>query len=245
VTARELTPRIIHDFNSACHDLFAMKETPANKQVGSILPGFQDIQIRDWISIHHGRLTALTFNEFITELKTQFLPPHWEEEQRRLLCQATLQKNADFKNWVRGRQNENIVLKGSKCHFDDDGLHLQLESLIDADLRNRCLNRGIHNIVENAIDPVSKEATASVRLKKWIDEVGKIADERTYDLKRFCEAAEEMARPVKRVALAEPSRKGNTGGTGMSERKTGDKRLPPLTENERALLRGHQGCFKC
>jgi hypothetical protein len=100
VTAGELTPCIIHDFNSACHDLFTMKETTAEKQVGVVLPGFQDIQIRDWISIHRGRLTALSFTNFIAELKMQFLPPHWKEEQRRLLCQATLQKNTDFKNWV-------------------------------------------------------------------------------------------------------------------------------------------------
>jgi hypothetical protein len=57
--------------------------------------------------------------------------------------------------------------------------------LIDADLRNRCINRGIHNVIENAIDPISKESTVGARLKKWIEEVGKIADERMYDLKHF------------------------------------------------------------
>ena len=52
VTAGELTPKVLMEFEQACHNFFSHAKggVPNSSKVSRILPSFQDQLVQDWIS---------------------------------------------------------------------------------------------------------------------------------------------------------------------------------------------------
>lgn len=101
-------------------------------------------------------------------------------------------------------QHLNIVLHNTKYYFSDVALHLQLDSLLDADLQNHCKNCNIKEVM-NKIAKETPEKTDEAHLTCWIAEVHKLAEEQANDTKHYLEAAKDLQWMPKRQALVNPS----------------------------------------
>jgi hypothetical protein len=185
-------------------------------------------------------------------LRKEFLPEGWEDEHHTQICNSRLKSSDSFTSWLNDVCHINFALRGSDHHFNDDTLRIQLESLLDTDLRTRAKNRNVKDLVEAAVDDEGNKMPEA-RLACWKNELRKLADERAQDTKRYLEAAEELHRPQKRQALGQHSRAFNTAPTSSTKSTTSSAastsstrtKTPALTQNERALLNKHQGCTKC
>jgi hypothetical protein len=252
LTAGEISPLVMRQWEMACDDFFsASKKLETVDRVAAILPGLKDLRTRDWIATHRADLVLLSFDDFMVELRREFLPEGWDDELHAKISSSRLKVSDSFMTWINELRHLNIILRNTDYHFDDDSFRLQLDSLIDTDLRARSKNRGIKESIEAAVDSKGMK-TAEARLTTWVAEMRKLADERANDTKRYkeaaesfhravkCESVDEMNRASKHPALSQPSRIANSSSQSSSR-----TRPPKLTENERMLLDKHQGCTKC
>lgn len=255
LTPGVMSPMVMHQWEMACTDFFrANKKILEHEQVAAILPGLKDMRARDWVATHGDHLADLDFPEFIKELQREFLPDGWDDELHAKIRNSRLKSSDSFPTWVNDICHLNIVLRNTEYYFLDIALRLQLDSLLDADLWNRCKNRNMKEVVDKVTRDTAGK-TDEARLSCWIAEVRKLAEEHTNDTKQYLEAVEDLQRLPKRQALANPSRNANAvggykarGATTSSTQaaSSSSSRKPPrLTDNERSLLFKHQGCLKC
>ena len=80
LTAGDISPTVMMDFENAALDFLVSKSVPNKKQVTMIIPGIKDLQIRDWISADRARLIALPFAEFMAEMRSNYLHQDWEDQ---------------------------------------------------------------------------------------------------------------------------------------------------------------------
>ena len=74
----DITLDVMREYEDDCINFFDAKEIPADKQVQKILAGIKDHCIKDWISIECKTLLALTFKDFMSEFRTNYLEEDWE-----------------------------------------------------------------------------------------------------------------------------------------------------------------------
>jgi hypothetical protein len=109
------------------------------------------------------------------QLRKEFLSDGWDDELHARICNARLRPSDSFVKWVNDIHHLNIILRGTDYHFSEDTLHFQLDSLLDVDLRTRCKNRKIKELVDAAADATG-EKTGEACLSTWIAEVRKLAE---------------------------------------------------------------------
>jgi hypothetical protein len=251
LTAGEISPLILRQWEMACEDYFsASKKLEVIDRVAAILPSLKDLCARDWVATHRVHLVTLSFEDFMIEIRREFLTEGWDDELHAKICSSHLKMSDSFMSWLNELRHLNIVLRGTDYHFNDDALHLQLDSLVDTDLRSRAKNCRIKESIDAAVNNKG-EKTAEACLSMWVTEMCKLADEHASDTKRYKEAAESLHqgpkresvedgnRAAKHPALSGPSRVTNTSQNVVRTHP------PKFTDNERALLDKHQGCTKC
>ena len=243
LSAGNVSPEVMRQFENACHSFFRNKEGLESKDyVTCIAGGLQDPLISDWYWTAHETFDVLSFDDFMKEFRLKWLPNDWEQDiQRRVLGtkQASL-----FWEWAVKIRSLNTLLRGMPTHLDDASLLNQLEANLEPSLSCACDDERVN---EDTLD-------------KWLDKV-KILDEKK---RRECQQqradAEEAAcshlkHNMTSAGLAEPSRRYNTFcGNMMTERGNNGgkpkhfnatKMLPKLTDAERMLLFNNEGCLKC
>lgn len=217
---------------------------------------FQDCFIQDWINTNRASLASGSFDDFIDALKSRFLPRNWDSTARNRIFNTRLTPKANFDNWVMSVKKMNLALKGTTSHFNDTKLRGLLDSLIDEELHRRCSNRKIlENVNSIDIADIEGESTearadrlAQKRLDTWIQEVSAIAHERQDEMRRYKQYHDELARPLKRPHTTGPPRgnsQRNVSSSSTNTRRFTGPKLPPITDDERALLLAHEGCLKC
>ena len=82
LTAGIVSPVVLHDFSIACEDFFATKDIEAGHQVRRIIVGFADGDIRNWIDNDRETLVALSFKDFMAQLRGKFLEADWVSKLR-------------------------------------------------------------------------------------------------------------------------------------------------------------------
>jgi hypothetical protein len=240
LTEGDISPAVMMDFENAALDFFVSKSVPDEKQVTMIIPGIKDLRIRDWIAAERARLVALQFPAFMTEMRANYLHQDWEDQIRNQILTSTLTSSkTSFWNWSQQLLKLNCLLRGTTSFFDDAALRNHLEAHLDEELRSRLKN---------------SEARKEKTLKTWIASVRIIDEARAVENKRQRELIEEtLDRQAKRQntktdALRGPSRRANSSqSNSTSANSSGSSfvKLPPLTDDERALLNDHDGCTKC
>lgn len=136
LTSGEVTPKVMCQWELACLNFFsANKKITDAKCIESILPGLQDLWARDWVATNCTQLVALTFKEFMKELKMEFLPENWDHDLYNWICSSHLKICDNFAAWLNEIRHMNIILCGTDYHLDDDALRRQLDGLLNNDLQ--------------------------------------------------------------------------------------------------------------
>ena len=79
LTAGEVTPKALVDLTDAHNEFFIAKDIKDKDKVKKILGGFKCVHIRDWIACECARLLTLSYEAFMAEVRSLYLPPDWEE----------------------------------------------------------------------------------------------------------------------------------------------------------------------
>ena len=73
-----LNTKNIHQYDDCCNGYFDVKDIPGDKQVCKVIAGIHDQCMKDHISTNHACIIALTFPEFMKEIKDNWLDKNWE-----------------------------------------------------------------------------------------------------------------------------------------------------------------------
>ncbi|KAF9568677.1 hypothetical protein CPC08DRAFT_605382, partial [Agrocybe pediades] len=230
LTEGDVNPRILYKLSNAHREYFSVKAIEAASRVRMILGGFLDEHIKEWINNDRDRIEALSYEDFMKELRKLFLPSDWEVVTRNELCNRKMLTADKFYDWAMEIKSMNFLLKDTNSHMSDDQLRRHLETSMDRDLFRYCNREKIH---------------LETKLKEWIENV-RLADEHLKeDKKRAREMFDDFSNNgrAKRPALASSSRYANTSRS--SSATSSNDRCPSLTNEERELLVKYHGCFKC
>jgi hypothetical protein len=232
LTAGDISPAVMMDFENAALDFFVSKSVAPEKQVTMIIPGIKDLRIRDWISAERARLVDLPFLDFMSEMRSNYLHQDWEDQIRNQILTSTLvSSKVSFWNWSQQLLSLNCLLRGTASVFNNAALRNHLEAHLNEELRVRLK----HN--EACKDKVLKTWIASIRL---IDEALAVETKRHRELIEETldrQAKQQNTRPD---TLRGPSRRGNTAQSNATATTSSSTssfvKLPPLTDDERTLL---------
>ena len=74
----DLNAKNICQYDDYCNGYFDVKDIPADKQVRKVITGIHNQWMKDHIFTNRPHIIALTFLEFIKELKDNWLDKNWE-----------------------------------------------------------------------------------------------------------------------------------------------------------------------
>jgi hypothetical protein len=238
LNAGDITPDVMREYEDDCINFFDAKEIPADKQVRKILAGIKDHRIKDWISVEREALLALSFEDFMSEFRTNYLEEDWESTTRRQLLAMT-QGNQSFWTFAVALQAKNSLLINTPSYLQKDKLRHQIEAGIDAKLAKKCDAEKSNKIVD---------------FKKWMADVRRLDDGIRADRLEL-ELAMKNNRDSNRRnnPLTEPPRRTNVTTTSSTvaipsntvASSSTTRYAPRLTDLERQLLTDNEGCFKC
>ncbi|KAG2078260.1 hypothetical protein BDR04DRAFT_1088024 [Suillus decipiens] len=235
LTVGEITPEALLSWEMACMQFFIHKDVPEDERVKKVARGMQDPRIQNWYLTNKEEIDALSFREYMIEIRSTWLPLGWEGILRRKMLSST-QGQCPFQQWAIDVQRQNILLRGTPSHLADINILFHLESRMNVDL---AADYDAGNIAKDD-------------LHKWIKSVCILEKKHLRYLARQKEAVEAALR-AERARLTS-NRKSNTNtrfnakGNNSQSKNTSSKpftRLPALTKNEHQLLRDNDGCFKC
>lgn len=230
LTAGDLTPEVLRAWEMGCRHFFRQKEVAEKAQVGRVAWNLQDLRIQDWYINDRDRLNALSFAEFMQEVRSCWLPSDWVAMVRQKMLAST-QGEKPFHVWAAEIQSQNALLRGYPSHLSDEKLYYHLESHMHVDL---FADYRLANIV------------AEKDLRKWIEKVRLLDEKRLRYAARQKEAIEAALRALNRQPLhaSYVANVRSRDAKAAAEGKT-RVRLPPLTKEERKQLQDNAGCFKC
>ena len=128
LTGGDTTPQTLLILENAFNEFFIAKNVTQEDQVEVILGAFKCVHIRDWIATDRDHILTLSFDDFMTKLRANFLPSNWVEMVRMSLLRMRMTKNMRFWDFAQDIRALNIVLRGTSSHMDNSMLHNQLEA---------------------------------------------------------------------------------------------------------------------
>lgn len=233
-----LTPHVLAIYENACIDHIEDKQIAAADQVRKLLGGLQGAEVREWFTTDRDRIQKLTFEQFMTELRAEFLDSDWLEEAVQDVL-AMVQGENSFKEFIRSLEAANAKLVGTTGHLTKDRLKQQLLVGMSKPLRIRV----------NA----AKINVSITDYKLWKEEVRRIDDMLATIHEEFADVLKKSCIITRNSSvLAEPSRKANTSSANApsvsnksSSSGASSVKPPPLTAKEKELLKVYCGCYKC
>ena len=226
LTAGDITPEALRAWEMGCLQFFRQKGLAEEEQVGKVAWNLQDLRVQDWYSHDCERLNAMTFTDFMKEVRSYWLPSDWADS----ICQKMLsstQGDKAFHVWAAEVQSQNVLLWGSPSYLPDDNLRFHLESHMHKDL-----------LAEYRAGKVDAEQD----LRQWIVAVRKLDEKRLDDLTQQKAVVAEAIRASRSFPA---SRSTSAGTTKASLDDKARSHVPRLTTEERKLLQDNAGCFKC
>ncbi len=168
----EITPCVVNEFETLCETYFL--QTGQTIAVAKCLPAlftsFESPIVLAWLISEHSRLVKLTFPEFMTEFRAEWLPGDWEEDYRKRIYDARLDPSKEnFSSWMANIRRLNAALRGSSSYLEPKELRRCLESGLDNDLKGRARLERANEITD---------------LSKWIQNIRNIDSRRQTERKR-------------------------------------------------------------
>ena len=217
------------------NEFFIAKNVEKADQVKLILGMFKDAHICNWISTDCERLLKLSFEEFIAELRTNFLPTDWVDTIRISLLGKTMSPNTKFWDYAQEVRALNIVLHGTPSYLEEQALGNHLEAHLEPTLQLECIRNKLYKVTT---------------LKEWIKHICKINEWLTIERKQYHDIFMEESNLCanKHPTLGSSHIPNATANSNMPSSSSTQKPftcLPKLTDGEKDLLCAHSGCFKC
>ncbi|KAG2144235.1 hypothetical protein DEU56DRAFT_910589 [Suillus clintonianus] len=236
LTAGEISPEVFRAWEMGCRQFFMHKDIPDDQMVKKVAWGMQEPIIQDWYLNDQDRLNALSFTDYIKEVRSYWLPADWADAVRQKMLSST-QGSKPFNEWAVEVQSKNTLLRDTPSHLNDTNLQYHLESHMHPDLT-----------AEYRTEQITEKD-----LRKWIEKVRLLDDKRVHLLAKHKEAAEAAYRVERGKVnvdkkLTSSTRFNSKQTQSASNPSSSNKtfvRLPLLTDDERQLLRDNHGCFKC
>ncbi|KAJ7751037.1 hypothetical protein B0H16DRAFT_837114, partial [Mycena metata] len=250
--AGKLTAVVLDDFDLACSHVFDAKDTATDKRVSVILACFQDQKIINWYrpTKNRERLLALSYTEFLSELRTKFLDPDWQTDLRTKVMSMRQDDHRTFDDFATTLIGHASLLVDDP--LSDTLLRHHLEAGMSEDLRYIYMRDKDMKVL------IAKD---DLDIDVWVREVNKLDDDRRRDLDRQRRLIQEHNKENKRKTKESndtdedrASKKHQNGkgvaskppsGTSGSSSSTKNPYPPKLTELERELLSANEGCTKC
>ena len=246
LSAGSITVSNLRKFDYACKRFFAYKEIPPEDQVGRIIYSFESEFMQSWIESDSDCLVALTFAEFMLEVKRKWLPSDWEDEL--IQEQIAPQGDREFYKWsvsIRKANNE-LEAAGSLQHIPTERFRAHLVAHLNPALRL-------------AYRASRKDLDAIEDIESWIHRIVildvQLATHQKQITTSMANAAKNAVRMVNSSNCPQPQTTPSTSAT-MTKTPTPTSMnnavpianfiaLPKLTQTEKDLLDLHQGCYKC
>lgn len=234
LTPGDITPEALRSWEVGCRQYFKHKAVPGEEQVGKVAWGMQEPSIQDWYINDQERMDKLTFVEYMKEVRAYWLPTDWADITRQKLL-SSCQDSKAFHDWAVEVQRLNSLLRGTESHLTEINLRYHLEAHMQPDLRTEYR---------------AENVAAITAFRPWIEKIRTLDEKRLRILASQKEAVEvglraERARNGGDKKLSSSSRYNAKSGQNTSGKTGAFVRVPPLTEDERTLLRDNDGCFKC
>jgi hypothetical protein len=91
ITAGDLTPNLLADFENGCFAYFAWKDVAEDKQVLKVAWGLQDARVQVWYRAGREAINAAGFAAFMALVRDQWLPAGWEQAVKCLILSSSQQ----------------------------------------------------------------------------------------------------------------------------------------------------------
>ena len=136
----DLNAKNARQYDNSCNRYFDMKDIPEDKQVRKVIAGICDQWMKDNISMNHTCIIALTFPQFLQELKDNWLNKNWEAITCIQLLHMVQGRDQPFQDYMVVLLLQNSLLMGTTSHLSNAKLCHQLEVGLEL-----CLSQKIKN----------------------------------------------------------------------------------------------------
>ena len=226
LTTGDITPKVIIDWFNACENYFTERDTPDDKRVAKVLGGLQDVLFKDWYSPNRAHIAALSWDEFIKKIKSEFLSSTWVEDARNKLLSMHQRDTDAFKEFSNCFEKVNAILRNTTSHLTDEKMIHQIEVAVCDDL-------------QALVKDERTRLSTITKYRQWRKEVCIIDDRCITECDRMTHFLTHSDKNNK------SSSRSATPNTNVTGRSTTSKPISKLTDTEYNLLRKNKGCFKC
>ncbi|EGO03653.1 hypothetical protein SERLA73DRAFT_45974 [Serpula lacrymans var. lacrymans S7.3] len=147
LTPGTFTPEVIEAWEISCQCYFMHKSTPAAVQVRTVVWSIQDPKVRNWYQVNQARISSLSFDEYMSELRTVCLLLDWAAGVLKKIFNSK-QGSRPFCDWAIECQSQNCLLRGTAFHLNDILMKCLLENNMDDGL---ALDYYYENITEEDV----------------------------------------------------------------------------------------------
>ncbi|KAF8888819.1 hypothetical protein BD779DRAFT_1644806 [Infundibulicybe gibba] len=143
LTAGDISPEVMRKFEYGCQLYFIQKDIADDAQVRHVLGCFRDFEILEWMNEEWSRIQALTFRDFMAEMRARYLEKNWEAGVRRKLLSSRMGKKTVFLDWCMRMRAMNSLLVGTESHLGEKQLMYQIEAGLEARLAQECILKNV------------------------------------------------------------------------------------------------------
>lgn len=231
LTTSTVTPQVLAEYKDGCKAYFYYKSVVPDWQVGAIIFSLKDTRIKDWACALSAVVLVMTFDNFMTELRTCLLTVGWELTLQQEILSARQKISTPFDEWKNSFGAKNSLLLDTNYHVEESTFRNHLNANMTSELSNNCTDLDLHLILD---------------FQTWSDAVT-IADRKCiHEIeKQHCLVDEAVKATATRSKVLTTSSKVNKPVTSSSATSTTASGFPKLTQAEKDLLAEHEGCFCC
>jgi hypothetical protein len=186
----DCTQATLRQFEIAFQNYCTLKTVEPKGETAIVVGCFRDYRITDWLQIEEERtkVLAMSFKEFMVELRKKMLPLDWERAARLSMLARRQSASETFDDFATNVRSQNSLLSGTSSHLADDRLRLQLESAMLPEL-----------LEDYETDAVAKHKTD---FNEWLTGVRRIDATRIRSNARYQRLAAEDRKRIKAFIVA-------------------------------------------
>jgi hypothetical protein len=239
LTAGHITPLIHQAWSLAARRYQKHGGIDAKEIVSYVAMGMMEPRLIAWYQADSMRIDTLTLDVYLAELGTLVLDRNWQHRIREEIL-LTRQETQPFMHWKIAMENLNAILTTSAPTYalTKAGLKVQLEANLRPALR-----------LSLATEPV-----LATELAAWALEVkdrdDRLADEEARIRVIMAEGENKKKKDLfSRLGEPRPSKSSSSSSSTPTSSNANatpaTKWLPKLTQDEKDLLKEHDGCTRC